>query len=79
MKWYHLYTNHEGLRVGFLCVADSFDEAAAAADKLVSESTVDTSLWILDEQELWGLRESINKTLPMFGGISGVPADRVRV
>lgn len=64
MKYYHLFISGEGLKLGFLCIADTFCEASEAADKLVEENKVEASVWILAEPDVQTLFSSIKKECP---------------
>lgn len=64
MIWYHLYDKGEGIRAGFLCVADHFDDADAEASRAIARGEFTSRLWIITEKELRDLQDSINQVLP---------------
>lgn len=64
MKYYHLYDSGEGMKLGFLGICDTFDEADEVAQKLVEENKVSTSIWILSESDVQTLFSSIKKEIP---------------
>ena len=64
MKYYHLYDSGEGMKLGFLGICATFDEADTVAQKLVEENKVSASIWILSEPDVQTLFSSIKKEIP---------------